>query len=89
MLSRARTLMLHTASVNRLTPIQRWSVGWRRGAKSEALSLTARPQQKPFSGVNESQVQFHASSLSSLPSVTNTEENEGNEEQNRGNLTCD
>ena len=43
---------------------------------------------KPFLDVNDWQVQFHSSSLSSLPSVTNTEENEGNEEQHRGNLIC-
>ena len=40
---------------------------------------------KPFLGLNDSQVQFHSSSLSSLPSVTYTE---GNEEQPRGHLTC-
>src|SRR6266516_3946391 len=40
---------------------------------------------KPFLGVNDSQVQFHSSSLSSLPSVTSTE---GNEEQPRWHLTC-
>ena len=39
---------------------------------------------KPFLGVNDSQVQFH---FSSLPSVTNTEGNEGNEEQPRWHLT--
>ena len=43
---------------------------------------------KPFAGENDSQIQFRNSSLSSLPSVKNTEENEGNEEQNAGNLAC-
>jgi len=35
---------------------------------------------KPFAGLNDSQIQFHTSSLSSLPFVKITEENEGNEE---------
>jgi hypothetical protein len=58
--------------------------GFRRALPTAAQ--TTDRSKKPFWGVTDSQVQLHSSSL---PSVTNTEENEGNEEQHRGNLICD